>query len=303
MAWIELHQGLFRHVKTAAAADALRKPRYLIVGHLAALWCWALDAKPDGGPLSARDVKLGADWGGNADVFAQALLDAGFLDGDFDGFWLHDWNDYAGRLLNQRRVNAERMRTARATHVQRTTAARAPATVPNPTVPNRTKEKEGERSRAKPTQKRVTVVDDEFKARMVAKYADRASPELVNEIIEESFGHESASKWPDQQSRVQRWLRRTDWEREKRERTTGGGATSRESGTYANAARPGAVARNGYSTGYRARPNLTPPGEFGDTWDARPRVDVGAVRADLAGASGGAAEGVGGPGDPGAARG
>lgn len=144
MAWIELHQAVFRHPKTLAVAEALGIDRFRVIGHLSALWCWALDARPDGGPLSDRDVRAGAEWTQRKNLTA-ALLDAGFLDRRDDGLWLHDWTDYAGRLIERRRQNADRMKTARAQHVSRTSAARAPATVPNRTEPDHT-EPDRERS-------------------------------------------------------------------------------------------------------------------------------------------------------------
>lgn len=75
------------------------------------------------------DVADGALWDGDPEAFIVALQDAGFLDSDRR---LHDWDDYAGRLIEQREQNRERMRkararraTARAEHVQDTCGERA----------------------------------------------------------------------------------------------------------------------------------------------------------------------------------
>lgn len=123
MSWIELHQSVLRHPKTIRLAASLGKPRQFTVGVLAELWCWALDAAEEGGPLTAPEVAAGADWPGNATKFAEALTDAGYLDRAEDGrYWLHDWWDYAGRMIKKRADNRERMRNARAEHVQRTTS-------------------------------------------------------------------------------------------------------------------------------------------------------------------------------------
>ena len=96
----------------------------LLIGHLATLWCWGLDSAPAGGPLTAVEIAHGARWTKDADLFVAALQSARLVDRDEDGFWLHDWDDYAGRLVAKRNANTERMRSARAAHVQRTTDAR-----------------------------------------------------------------------------------------------------------------------------------------------------------------------------------
>jgi hypothetical protein len=108
------------------------------VGHLHFLWWWALSYAQDGNlaDFEDDDVAFAAGWEAEPNQFVAALQKAGFL----DGRQIHDWLDYAGRLIEKRRENAERMRKARArsSHVQRTLPARAGATVPNQTVPNQT---------------------------------------------------------------------------------------------------------------------------------------------------------------------
>lgn len=101
MAWIEFHQALPRHPKTIRVARTLGIPRAQVCGHLAMLWCWALDACPDGGPLSSIDVITGAEWAGRKD-FPAALLDASFLDERPSGLFLHDWDEYTQRLRDNR---------------------------------------------------------------------------------------------------------------------------------------------------------------------------------------------------------
>lgn len=154
MAWIELHQPLIRHPKTLHLTELLRVKRQLVIGHLATLWCWALDAAPDGGPLTARDLKAGAEWDGDAQRFAEALAEARFLDRiEGDRFMLHDWHEYAGRLVAKRRSNAERQRqfrerertrnALRNANITVTSASRNGATVPNPTEQNLTSSSSG----------------------------------------------------------------------------------------------------------------------------------------------------------------
>lgn len=149
MAWIELHQSLVRHPKVLRVSAALRVSEEAVIGHMATLWCWALDAKPQGGPLSALDVRAGSNWKARADI-ATALAEAGFLDERGDGYWLHDWTEYAGRLIRQREMAKQRARRARATNPQSTGAApdeyaqrtRTVRAEFAPTVPNRTREEQ-----------------------------------------------------------------------------------------------------------------------------------------------------------------
>ena len=148
MAWIELHQALRDHRKTMDLAAELDIIEPYAMGHLSCLWLWALDNAPDGvlRTCSARIIARASGYPNSADTFVNALEKTGFLERDDDGnLIIHDWMDYAGKLIERREANAERMRTARAikpkeraTHVQRTIKARAGATVPNPTEPNPT---------------------------------------------------------------------------------------------------------------------------------------------------------------------
>ena len=165
MAWIEVHEGLLRHHKVIELADRLNVHRTSATGHMVALWLWALVNAPDG-DLSARSpraIATGAEWDGDADVFVTALKEAGFLDTTGGAVHIHDWQEYAGRLMERRQADAERKRKGRmkrrinaanavartgskASHghpedVPRTSAA----TVPNLTLP---KSKRGARARA-----------------------------------------------------------------------------------------------------------------------------------------------------------
>ena len=242
MAWIELHQSLIDHRKVANAAAMLpRTSTTLLIGHLATLWCWGLDSAPAGGPLTAVEIAHGARWTKDADLFVAALQSARLVDRDEDGFWLHDWDDYAGRLVAKRNANTERMRSARAAHVQRTTDARAPHVqgLPNSTQPNSTQPEITHTARVKPEPKRVTEITDEFRAEMVSKYAGDASAERVNLEIDDALGHQAASKRHDKRAYVRNWLTRTRW-------SDGGyrgsGTTGvRGSGPYGGAAGGGGV--------------------------------------------------------------
>jgi hypothetical protein len=131
MAWIESHQTVWAHAKTRKAARRLGIPDVQLVGHLHALWHWALDHAEDGnvGKYDAEDLAIAARWDGEPDGFVAALVDCG--PGDSAGFFerggsygppedatvgelvLHDWWQYAGKLIARRREDRDRKRAKR----------------------------------------------------------------------------------------------------------------------------------------------------------------------------------------------
>ena len=128
MAWIESHQSLSRHRKTLEAVALLHVDRHKFIGHLHELWWWGLDnANTDGqlGQVPSRTLANAAGWPiKDADRFTEVLVIAGFIEQGDDGYVLHDWFDYAGKLNEQRARNRARMAAARAERVQRTNDAR-----------------------------------------------------------------------------------------------------------------------------------------------------------------------------------
>jgi DnaD/phage-associated family protein len=97
----------------------------------------------------AEDIAGAAEWDGDADKFVQALLECGykdskgFLERDAKGsLTLHDWDDYAGRLLDQRRANAERARKSR----ERKRTVREACGDALPDIPDTTASDEGDNS-------------------------------------------------------------------------------------------------------------------------------------------------------------
>lgn len=151
MAWIEVHLSLPDHPKTMEAAMLLDVSQAQIVGHLVCLWTWAVEAKPDGRlDLSKpRILARAAQWDGEPGRFVDALVAVGFVD---PCGAIHDWDDYAGRLMERRdRTQAQtRQRVAAYRERQRASLLKegnaesnalrnAPVTLGNaPTGPNRT---------------------------------------------------------------------------------------------------------------------------------------------------------------------
>ena len=102
MAWIEVHQGLREHRKTYACAEMLRINRVVMVGTLVSLWLWALDNAQDGSldGISNLTIARVCDWPEKkANDLISALVECGWLDKDGDILRIHDWTDYAVRLM------------------------------------------------------------------------------------------------------------------------------------------------------------------------------------------------------------
>jgi hypothetical protein len=95
-----------------------------------------------------------SQWGDDPDTFVGALVESGFLNEREDALELHDWYDYAGKLMETRKANRERQRRYRESKKQQeanvernanvtrdvtvTKSERHAPTVPNRTVPNST---------------------------------------------------------------------------------------------------------------------------------------------------------------------
>lgn len=133
MAWIESHQSLLDHPKTRKASRLLGIPRVHLVGHLHALWWWAIDAAEDGdiSRFTVDDIELIVEWDGAAGAFVDALVNcgiggSGFLDRDGDRLLIHDWDTYAGKLIGRRKADRERKASSRrSADVQRTSDGQA----------------------------------------------------------------------------------------------------------------------------------------------------------------------------------
>lgn len=135
MAWIQVHQTIKDHRKTYYASDALDIQPAHMLGLLVSFWLWALDNAPAGDlqGISNRTIARAAGWPeADADRFVDSLETAGFLDTAEDGnLTIHDWLDYAGKLIDQRESEKQRSRRRRA-------AARDDASAGRPTNDRRT---------------------------------------------------------------------------------------------------------------------------------------------------------------------
>lgn len=124
MAYVESHQELGTHPKTRKAARMLGVSVPAMIGHLHLLWHWALTHAQDG-ELTGWEMDFvadGAQWEGDPQALIDALVSCrvrkdghGFIEETEDGrLLLHDWEKYAGKLIDRRNQDAQRKRLARA---------------------------------------------------------------------------------------------------------------------------------------------------------------------------------------------
>jgi DnaD/phage-associated family protein len=113
--WIELHETLPGHKKIIEVSDTLGLPDTQVIGMMVCLWTWALRNRPDG-MLSDHDWRVlerNALWTGEPRGFFDALVNAHFIDRLEEGFYLHDWMDYAGKLVQSREKDRQRKAAAK----------------------------------------------------------------------------------------------------------------------------------------------------------------------------------------------
>lgn len=147
--WYEAHQTLAKHPKTLKLASLIKCERRYAVGLLHDLFSWGLDAaKKDGSlpGLSREEIASALDLNGKKGVsVVDALIESGYLESAENGdFRIHDWYDYAGKLMDRREADKRRKSKAETpekscgnpTEIQKTSDGNPYATVPNLTVPN-----------------------------------------------------------------------------------------------------------------------------------------------------------------------
>lgn len=114
--WIESHQQLANHPKLKRLARLLGVSKQAAIGYLHLLWWWALSYAPRGQvipPFNAEDVADAMEFEGDPGEMVDALISAGFLDSKEDSITIHDWHDYAGKLLDKRESDRIRKEKAR----------------------------------------------------------------------------------------------------------------------------------------------------------------------------------------------
>ena len=115
MAWIESHQAVGTHPKTKKLARLLDISLPAAVGHLHYLWWWALDFAPSGSlvKFDEFDIADAVLWDKDPKDLIKALVKSGYIDSGPNGeLHIHDWGEYAGKLLEKRAKDRARKRSA-----------------------------------------------------------------------------------------------------------------------------------------------------------------------------------------------
>lgn len=264
--WVKLDDGFPDHDKVRKLSDAAFR------SYVTAL-CFSARARLDGRVPSER-VK---QWVGTPKR-VEELVAARLLDRDEAGeLTIHDFLKF-----NPSKAQIDAEREAAKERMQRLRSPEHPSNgSPSPSRP--VPEVLSEPPKA--TTKRVTEVDEPFRARMVEQYADIATAEEVNGRIDDALSHNSRRKWTDIQRYVQNWLRDDHEFVRRRQRTTGGGARAQVRGGYGSNGGASGVARVG-----RQRREPQPI-------DLPPRPTNGAVQprvvAEVPGAQSGGGDGWG----------
>jgi DnaD/phage-associated family protein len=82
---------------------------------LCMFWLWSIDNAPNGDleGIDIVDIADAAGWAKEPESFIDAMREAGFV----DGYMIHDWDAYIGRLIerleHQREINREKQRRYR----------------------------------------------------------------------------------------------------------------------------------------------------------------------------------------------
>jgi DnaD/phage-associated family protein len=112
LAWIEVHQHLKEHRKTRKFKNLMGITRAQAIGHLIMLWLWGIDNTDDHGIIMDADyddIAIACDYHEDSQLIVSALITAGFLEKEGKGekLVIHDFEDYIGRLREQKKRHRE----------------------------------------------------------------------------------------------------------------------------------------------------------------------------------------------------
>ena len=135
--WIESHESLGEHPKVFDLCNALKIDKPKAIGILHLLWHFTLKfAWRDGDLSKFSNVSIAHSigWDGDPDKLIESLHGARWMEDKK----IHDWFDYAGKIIKDRIYNEERRKTS----LNGVSSRKISATQPNLTIPNLTKDKE-----------------------------------------------------------------------------------------------------------------------------------------------------------------
>lgn len=141
LAWIESHVDIGEHPKVYHLCQYLMVEKPEAVGLLHLIWHLAMKYAWRDGDLrrfTATAIASAVGWKKDPDTLIRALHECGWL--ERDSLVIHDWLQYAGKLVTDRLYQEKRRLTA----IKFDEFRKTPATVPNRTIPTTTTSPAGE---------------------------------------------------------------------------------------------------------------------------------------------------------------
>lgn len=108
MAWLEAHDELLNHPKTAVLSVSMGWNKFETVGRLLSFWWWCLKYAPTGDLRKFNDAALASAVelnGADAQSWVRAMVEACWLDRCKDHFRVHDWPEFTKHYLKNSRFN------------------------------------------------------------------------------------------------------------------------------------------------------------------------------------------------------
>jgi len=199
MAWIESHDELPTHPKTAKLSRRLGVSKPTAVGHLHFLWWWCLTHRPDGVlyGMDADEIADAAGWDDDPVAFVDALFAAGWLDDDGEHLSVHDWWDGAGKTIKRRKFATERQRKARDTHPKQDVSHDSHADVTRDTHASHGADSDSDSDRDKTQEQDQERVSRKRATTLPDGWTPEPEPELIQTIGGEVAARRELAKFRD----------------------------------------------------------------------------------------------------------
>ncbi len=113
--WIPCHNTIREHWKTYALAKSLNLRAFGAVGIIMSLSVWACDTTEDGNiaRFPPEAIARAVDWDGDPKALLGALEASELLDRDGENLFIHDFKDYAGKVIEGRKKARDKKRAQR----------------------------------------------------------------------------------------------------------------------------------------------------------------------------------------------
>ncbi|OBZ08903.1 hypothetical protein A8L34_22380 [Bacillus sp. FJAT-27264] len=127
--WIKSYQATDRDPQTRKFCRLTGLDTPAAVGSLHMIWWWAMDWAPEGDLTKFEPIDLAdaAHFEGDAQVFFDALVEAGYVAKTLEGHEIMDWNSIGGQVIEGRKKAATKKANQRAKAAEKKAAEEAAA--------------------------------------------------------------------------------------------------------------------------------------------------------------------------------